>query len=107
MCGDVCGCAETAFELFDTDGSGTVSREEFRSGLRSLIGTSLSDITDMQADQIMDSLDRDGKGSLDYVEFLSAFKVVDLKKGSSSSAVTMLSGSPPLSSGHTSPSSLL
>ena len=40
--------AEAAFELFDVDGSGKVNKEEFRAGLRSLMGTSLSDITDVQ-----------------------------------------------------------
>ena len=55
----------------------------------------------VQADQLLASLDKDGDGLLDYVEFLSAFKVVDMKKGSSSDAVTMLSASPPSTSGPT------
>lgn len=47
-----------------------------------------------QADELLAGMDRDGDGTLDYVEFLSAFKIVDTKTGQSSQPLTMLSATP-------------
>jgi hypothetical protein len=45
----------------------------------------------MQADAVLECLDHDGDGALDYVEFLSAFKIVDTKTGQSSTPVSTAS----------------
>lgn len=57
-----------AFRLFDTDGNGSIDREEFRAGLAALSSLSGASITDMQADELMRALDKDGNGSIDYEE---------------------------------------
>lgn len=55
-----------AFEKFDLDGSGTVSSEEFRMGLKALTGAIGSNLTDMQADELLKSLDKNGDGVISY-----------------------------------------
>ncbi len=42
-----------------------------------------------QADEVLKSLDVDGDGTLDYIEFLSAFKLVDRKTGAKTTPVSM------------------
>ena len=66
-----------AFRIFDTDGDGTISRDEFRQGLAALRSLSGDTITDMQCDEMMKALDRDGSGTIEYQEFVDAFKIVD------------------------------
>jgi len=51
--------------VFDTDGSGKISREELKSAL-SRMGM---DISDEELDEMMDSVDTDGDGEIDYREF--------------------------------------
>lgn len=51
-----------AFRMFDLDGNGVISREEFRQGLQALTGLLGSPITDMQADEMLRVLDKDGDG---------------------------------------------
>lgn len=70
----------SAFKLFDVDGNGIITREEFRKGLQALTSLTGSPITDMQADELMRALDRDGSGTIDYSEFVDAFAVVDSSK---------------------------
>lgn len=53
-----------AFRHFDTDGSGTISRQELKEALQS---TSVS--VDKEIDQILDEVDKDGNGEIDYEEF--------------------------------------
>lgn len=55
-------------QLFDVDGNGVITREEFRKGLQALTSLTGSPITDMQADELMRVLDRDGSGTIDYGE---------------------------------------
>jgi hypothetical protein len=45
----------------------------------------------VQADAVLECLDHDGDGALDYVEFLSAFKIVDTKTGHSTTPVSTAS----------------
>lgn len=68
-----------AFEKFDLDGSGTVSSEEFRLGLRALTGALGAPLTDMQAQELLKALDKNGDGQLSYAEFLDGFRIVDTK----------------------------
>jgi Ca2+-binding EF-hand superfamily protein len=72
-----------AFEKFDLDGSGTVSREEFRLGLRALTGALGAPLSDMQADELMDCLDKNKDGQLSYQEFLDGFQIIDVVDNSS------------------------
>jgi len=58
----------SAFKLFDVDGNGVITREEFRKGLQALTSLTGSPITDMQADELMRALDRDESGTIDYGE---------------------------------------
>jgi centrin-1 len=56
-----------AFDLFDTDGSGTISTEELRKALQNLgIDAKNQTLLNMMAD-----LDKDRSGSIDFDEFIS------------------------------------
>lgn len=57
-----------AFRMFDLDGNGVISAEEFRQGLQALTGLAGSPITDMQADEMLRALDRDNDGTINYEE---------------------------------------
>ena len=56
--------ASRAFELCDTDGSGTLSTEEFRVALDRL-GLGL---TERQVGEVMRVVDTDGNGTIEYAE---------------------------------------
>ncbi|XP_057974282.1 calcium-dependent protein kinase 29 [Malania oleifera] len=56
------------FNNIDTDGSGTITYEELRTGL-SRLGTKL---TEAEIQQLMDAADVDKNGTLDYMEFITA-----------------------------------
>ena len=57
-----------AFNLFDTDGSGTIDPKELKAAMQSLgFETKNPTIFQMIAD-----LDRDGSGAIDFDEFLDA-----------------------------------
>lgn len=58
----------SAFRLFDTDGNGVISKEEFRQGLQALTSMTGGTITDMQADELMMVLDKNGDGSINFEE---------------------------------------
>ena len=58
------------FERYDKDGSGTISRSEFKSIVQHRY---MSSITEEQLDELMAKADKDGSGVIDYEEFLSAF----------------------------------
>ncbi|CAE7838556.1 pef-1, partial [Symbiodinium sp. KB8] len=75
-----------AFEKFDLDGSGTVSKDEFRLGLRALTAALGSPMSDMQADELLEALDKNGDGLLSYQEFLDGFQIVDVGDGSPESS---------------------
>ena len=65
----------SAFRMFDTDNDGKVTTEEFQSGLKAINALLDNPISEMQVEQLMKSLDKDGNGSLDYKEFLEGFQV--------------------------------
>ncbi|XP_056176286.1 caltractin [Syzygium oleosum] len=54
-----------AFELFDTDGSGTIDAKELNVAMRALG----FEMTEEQINQMIADVDKDGSGSIDYDEF--------------------------------------
>ena len=54
-----------AFAVFDKDGSGSISRNELKTLMKNL-GQSLSDA---ELDAMMDEVDTDGNGEIDFQEF--------------------------------------
>jgi Ca2+-binding EF-hand superfamily protein len=58
----------SAFKLFDTNGDGIITKEEFRQGLQALTSLTGSPITDMQADELLRVLDKDHSGTIDFTE---------------------------------------
>jgi len=59
-----------AFNLFDKDGSGTISPEEFLEILKNMGQV----MTSEQAEEIIKELDADGSGEIDFGEFISFMK---------------------------------
>lgn len=54
-----------AFELFDTDGSGTIDAKELNVAMRALG----FEMTDKQIRQMIADVDKDGSGTIDFDEF--------------------------------------
>lgn len=63
-----------AFEVFDQDGSGTISADEMRRVMKS-IG---EELTDAEIDEMIKEADTDGNGTIDC-EFPIAFNLQDLR----------------------------
>ncbi|KAL6961490.1 putative calcium-binding protein cml13, partial [Sarracenia purpurea var. burkii] len=55
-----------AFELFDTDGSGTIDAKELNVAMRALG----FEMTDEQINQMIADVDKDGSGAIDFDEFV-------------------------------------
>merc|ERR1712167_506328 len=68
-------CFTQAFGMFDSDGSGVVSREEFGDVCLSVGMTPTED----ELEAMIKELDQDGSGDIDLNEFLSAMqsKLID------------------------------
>ena len=59
-----------AFDLFDTDGSGTIDDKELRDAMRALgFEANKQEVAKMIAD-----IDKDGSGTIDFEEFLDMMK---------------------------------
>ena len=56
-----------AFKVFDADGSGTISRDE----LKKLMKRLGQNLTDSELDAMMDEVDTDKSGEIDFKEFKS------------------------------------
>ena len=73
---------EAIFRFFDTDDSGQISREEFRTGCETINaripegGLKLTDI-----DHTLDLMDFDGSNSIDINEFFETFRILDAADG--------------------------
>mmetsp|Transcript_35609 Transcript_35609/g.61601 ORF Transcript_35609/g.61601 Transcript_35609/m.61601 type:complete len:900 (+) Transcript_35609:141-2840(+) len=67
----------SAFRAFDLDNSGSISAEEFVTGMSKMNALFNKPLTRDQIIEIMRSLDEDGDGTLSYKEFLDGFRVVD------------------------------
>ncbi|CAN8254803.1 unnamed protein product [Cochlearia groenlandica] len=89
-----------AFELFDTDGSGTIDAKELNVAMRALG----FEMTEEQINKMIADVDKDGSGAIDFDEFVhmmtakigerdtkeeltKAFKIIDLDKNGKISAV--------------------
>ena len=59
-----------AFEKYDKDGSGLISRDEFKLILEHKYQSS---ITTEKVNELMEQADKDKSGTIDYAEFLKAF----------------------------------
>mmetsp|Transcript_49800 Transcript_49800/g.57152 ORF Transcript_49800/g.57152 Transcript_49800/m.57152 type:complete len:524 (+) Transcript_49800:68-1639(+) len=57
------------FQELDEDGSGTLSREEVKKGYKKIWG---EEVTEAKVDQVIDSVDINGNGVIDFAEFLAA-----------------------------------
>ncbi|ETW00195.1 hypothetical protein H310_07593 [Aphanomyces invadans] len=68
-----------AFRLFDVDNSGTISIDEFRTGIATFNAIMDSPLTDEQIDALLAHLDSDSDGIISYKEFLEGFQVVDVR----------------------------
>jgi Ca2+-binding EF-hand superfamily protein len=68
---------ESLFRFFDLDGNGSISREEFQNGLSCLATILGKTFTQEQVMEIVDSVDTDGNGEIDYNEFFDKFHTVD------------------------------
>ncbi|KAF6139031.1 hypothetical protein GIB67_010757 [Kingdonia uniflora] len=88
-----------AFELFDTDGSGTIDAKELNVAMRALG----FEMTEEQINQMIADVDKDGSGAIDYDEFeymmtakigerdtkeelMKAFKIIDQDRNGKISA---------------------
>jgi hypothetical protein len=69
---------ESLFRFFDADGNGKIDREEFKTGLSSLATVLGKTFTEEQVYELVDAIDTDHDGEIDYQEFLSKFQTTDL-----------------------------
>lgn len=65
-----------AFQMFDKDGSGTISTSEFLKLLKNLG----QQVTKEEAENIMKDLDVDGSGEIDFDEFVSYIKKIKIQE---------------------------
>ena len=59
------------FDKFDTNDDGTIDSQELKSGLLSL---KLADLPPSQIDRLVEEIDADGNGVIDFDEFVQAFE---------------------------------
>lgn len=67
-----------AFEAFDQDGDGTITREEFRYAMMHPKGAGVASSRE-RADELFDAADRDGSGLVDFDEFMVGFTQLRLR----------------------------
>jgi len=64
-----------AFELFDTDGSGTIDLAEFQAGVEALNELLDCPLSPLQAAELHRVLDVNGDGEISYAEFIDGFSL--------------------------------
>mmetsp|Transcript_21966 Transcript_21966/g.35323 ORF Transcript_21966/g.35323 Transcript_21966/m.35323 type:complete len:1069 (+) Transcript_21966:254-3460(+) len=81
---------EAAFRMFDVDGSGTITAQEFQDGMKEINNMMDNSLTNQQIEELRRALDRNGDGTIDYKEFFHGLSISDtasakglLRKGSS------------------------
>merc|ERR1711998_273771 len=62
-----------AFDLFDTDGSGTIDAKELKVAMRALGLDAKKD----EIRRMINDIDKDGSGTIDFNEFLKVFRLFD------------------------------
>ena len=62
---DIYASDELLFRIYDKEGQGFITNDT----LRALIGELLAPLTDEELDGIIEELDEDGSGSMDFDEF--------------------------------------
>jgi len=71
---------ETIFRILDTDNSGSLTREELRVGCDLLAKHSASiQLSSEELDQLVDTMDINRDGQINFNEFLESFRLVDNK----------------------------
>jgi len=84
-----------AFRYFDPKGEGRVQKEDFKAGLRALNASQKGAhaVTDDQLEMLVDFMDSDKDGTIDYQEFLDAFskKNSGISRGQSAAAKSVTS----------------
>jgi len=65
-----------AFRMFDQDNSGSISKEEFRAGMKFFNEALDLPLTEDQIEELLSHLDKNGDGNLSYTEFLEGFQVI-------------------------------
>lgn len=65
-----------AFQMFDEDGSGSISTKEFIKVLKNLG----QNVTKEEAENLMKELDVDGSGEIDFEEFISYMKKIRVQE---------------------------
>jgi len=73
-----------AFRYFDPKGEGSVKRDDFKAGLRALNASQKGShtVTDAQLEVLVDYMDADKDGNIDYQEFLDCFSRGPTRTGS-------------------------
>ena len=66
-----------AFEKYDKDGSGSITRDEFRRVVEDKYQTTMRA---NQIDKLMEQADKDNSGQISYDEFLAAFSYFPVTK---------------------------
>lgn len=69
-----------AFRMFDTLGNGTITTEQFQSGMYKLNDMLEQPLSLTQIEELRRALDKDGNGSIDYKEFFDGFSISDTEE---------------------------
>mmetsp|Transcript_38668 Transcript_38668/g.90093 ORF Transcript_38668/g.90093 Transcript_38668/m.90093 type:complete len:101 (+) Transcript_38668:854-1156(+) len=86
-----------AFRYFDPKGEGRVLRDDFKAGLRALNASQKGShsVTDAQLEVLVDYMDSDKDGNIDYQEFLDCFSRTGSASARTSSGGGEVAPTPP------------